>query len=60
LKKSPESDTVPDHRQTPGDIAMCYADAGKAKRERNWEAARNLEEMCADSGAGSAKIPTGI
>ncbi|MGI2790636.1 UDP-glucose 4-epimerase GalE [Bacillus cytotoxicus] len=33
----------------PGDVAICYADASKAKRELGWEAKRGLEEMCADS-----------
>lgn len=33
----------------PGDIATCYADPSKAKRELNWEATKNLEQMCKDS-----------
>ncbi|MGE5458925.1 MAG: UDP-glucose 4-epimerase GalE [Methanobacterium sp.] len=33
----------------PGDIAQCYADPAKAKRELNWEATRDLGEMCADA-----------
>ncbi|GAB6537257.1 UDP-glucose 4-epimerase GalE [Bacillus cereus] len=33
----------------PGDVAVCFADASKAKRELGWEAKRGLEEMCADS-----------
>ena len=33
----------------PGDIATCYADPSKAKRELNWEATRDLEQMCKDS-----------
>ncbi|MGE7848437.1 GDP-mannose 4,6-dehydratase, partial [Bacillus cereus] len=33
----------------PGDVAVCFADASKAKRELSWEATRGLEEMCADS-----------
>lgn len=33
----------------PGDIAACYADPGKAKRELNWEARYGLEDMCADA-----------
>lgn len=32
-----------------GDIAVCYADASKAKRLLGWEATRNISEMCADS-----------
>ncbi|MCU5358417.1 GDP-mannose 4,6-dehydratase, partial [Bacillus cereus] len=33
----------------PGDVAVCFADASKAKRELGWEAIHGLEEMCADS-----------
>ncbi|GAB6524508.1 UDP-glucose 4-epimerase GalE [Bacillus cereus] len=33
----------------PGDIAICFSDASKAKRELGWEAKRGLEEMCVDS-----------
>ena len=33
----------------PGDIAECYADPSKAKRELGWEAEYGIEEMCADS-----------
>ena len=33
----------------PGDIAECYADAGKAKLELGWEAKRGLAEMCLDA-----------
>lgn len=33
----------------PGDIAACYADPSKAKKELGWEATKNLEEMCRDS-----------
>lgn len=32
----------------PGDIAVCYADADRAKAEMDWVAERNLEEMCRD------------
>jgi UDP-glucose 4-epimerase len=32
-----------------GDIAECYADPTKAKKELDWEASRDLNEMCADS-----------
>lgn len=32
-----------------GDIATCYADVTKAKRELGWVAKRTLEEMCADA-----------
>lgn len=33
----------------PGDIASCYADASKAKRELGWTAKRDLISMCRDS-----------
>ena len=33
----------------PGDIATCYADPSRAKRELNWEATKDLEQMCKDS-----------
>ncbi|WP_144505666.1 UDP-glucose 4-epimerase GalE [Bacillus mycoides] len=33
----------------PGDVAVCFADASKAKRELGWEAKHGLEEMCVDS-----------
>lgn len=32
-----------------GDIAECYADASKAKKELNWETKRNLSDMVRDS-----------
>ena len=33
----------------PGDIAICYADPGKALRELDWKADKNLIAMCRDS-----------
>ncbi|MCQ6264722.1 UDP-glucose 4-epimerase GalE [Fictibacillus sp. WQ 8-8] len=33
----------------PGDIASCYADASKAKRELGWTAKRDLLSMCRDA-----------
>jgi UDP-glucose 4-epimerase len=33
----------------PCDVAVCFADVSKAKRELGWEATRGLEEMCMDS-----------
>ena len=33
----------------PGDIAECYADPSKAKRELGWVAEYGIEDMCADS-----------
>lgn len=32
-----------------GDVAICYADPTKAKKELNWEAQKNLQDMCRDS-----------
>ena len=32
-----------------GDIAICYADAEKAKKELGWVAEKTLEDMCKDS-----------
>jgi len=33
----------------PGDIASCYADTSKAKKELGWAAKRGIVEMCRDS-----------
>ncbi|MGI6712394.1 MAG: UDP-glucose 4-epimerase GalE [Bacillota bacterium] len=33
----------------PGDIASCYADAGKAERELGWKAKRGIKEMVRDA-----------
>ncbi|HFJ9441064.1 MULTISPECIES: UDP-glucose 4-epimerase GalE [Bacillus] len=33
----------------PGDVAICFADVSKAKRELGWEAEYGLEDMCIDS-----------
>ncbi len=33
----------------PGDIAECYADVSKAKKELGWEATYTLDDMCRDS-----------
>ena len=33
----------------PGDIAVNYADASKAKALLGWEAEKTLEDMCADT-----------
>ncbi|MDR3296071.1 MAG: UDP-glucose 4-epimerase GalE [Clostridiales Family XIII bacterium] len=32
-----------------GDIACCYADPSKAKRELGWQAEHGIEKMCADT-----------
>lgn len=33
----------------PGDIAACYADPSKAKKELGWVAEKGIEEMCKDA-----------
>lgn len=33
----------------PGDIATCYADASKARRELNWSTKRDIMDMCRDA-----------
>ncbi len=43
----------------PGDIATCYCDASKAKKELHWEAKRGLEEMCEDSWRWQSQNPNG-
>lgn len=32
-----------------GDIAVCYADAGKAERVLGWKSSKDLEQMCMDA-----------
>jgi UDP-glucose 4-epimerase len=43
----------------PGDIAICYADPGKAKRELDWSATRGVDEMCRDAWRWQSENPTG-
>lgn len=42
-----------------GDIAECYADASKAKRELGWEAKLGIDEMCASLWNWQTKNPNG-
>ncbi len=42
-----------------GDIAACYADAGKAKRELGWEAQLGIEDMCQSLWNWQSKNPGG-
>lgn len=49
--------TIVDRR--PGDIAMCYANPEKAKRELEWVAERGIEEMCNDSWNWQVNNPNG-
>lgn len=43
----------------PGDAAICYADTTKAKIELNWEAVRDIKEMCEDSWRWQSFNPNG-
>lgn len=42
-----------------GDIATCYADAAKAKKELGWVAERGLDEMCEDAWRWQSGNPNG-
>lgn len=42
-----------------GDIATCYSDADKAKRELGWEAQYDIREMCEDSWRWQSNNPNG-
>ena len=44
----------------PGDIATCYSDASKAKRELDWVAEKGIKEMCADSWRWQSQNPNGF
>lgn len=43
----------------PGDIAICYANADKAKQELGWQAKYSLHEMLKDSWNWQSKNPNG-
>ncbi len=43
----------------PGDIDICYADPGKAKRELGWEARYDLHKMCEDTWRWQRQNPNG-
>jgi UDP-glucose 4-epimerase len=43
----------------PGDIASCYADTSKAKKELNWESEKGLNEMCSDAWRWQSGNPNG-
>lgn len=43
----------------PGDIATCYSNADKAKRELGWEAEYGIREMCEDSWRWQSNNPNG-
>ena len=42
------SKTIPYHmnKRRLGDVAICFAEVGKAKQNLNWEATRNLSDIC--------------
>ena len=44
----------------PGDIAECWADPSKAKRELGWAAGRDLHTMCADAWRWQSMNPAGF
>lgn len=44
----------------PGDIAECYANPEKSKRELGWEAKLGIEEMCASSWKFTINNPNGM
>ncbi|MDA3835617.1 MAG: UDP-glucose 4-epimerase GalE [Spirochaetales bacterium] len=46
-------------RRRPGDIATCYADSSKAKRELGWSAKRNIDEICIDLWRWQSQNPSG-
>lgn len=43
----------------PGDIAACYADPSKAKKELDWQTHLNLKDMCRDSWNWQKNNPNG-
>lgn len=43
----------------PGDVAIVYADTAKAKKELEWQAKRNLDDMCSDLWAWQSQNPQG-
>ena len=43
----------------PGDIAICYSDATKAKEELGWTAEYGIRDMCADSWNWQSHNPNG-
>lgn len=43
----------------PGDAAICYSDATKAKNEMGWEAKYGLDDMCEDTWRWQSQNPEG-
>lgn len=46
-------------KRRPGDIGVCYSNPGKAKKEIDWAAKYNLEDMCRDSWRWQQMNPAG-
>jgi UDP-glucose 4-epimerase len=46
-------------KRRPGDVASCYADPTKAKRELGWTADRGIDEMCVDVWRWQSNNPNG-
>ena len=44
----------------PGDVAICYADPGKAEKLMNWRARKGLADMCADAWRWQQMNPDGF
>lgn len=44
----------------PGDIAACYADPSKAKKELGWSAKRDINDMCNDAWRWQSANPDGF
>jgi UDP-glucose 4-epimerase len=44
----------------PGDIASCYADVSKAKKELDWTAQKTIENACHDSWKWQSQNPDGF
>ncbi len=42
-----------------GDVAICYADSGKAERELGWKANYGIDEMCRDQWHWQSQNPNG-
>ena len=55
----PCEDSLCDKPRRAGDIATCYADASKAKRELGWEAKYGIRKMCEDSWRWQKNNPNG-
>jgi len=43
----------------PGDVAICFADPSKAKKELGWEATRDIYQMCEDAWRWQKNNPNG-